>query len=81
MWFCFCGEDPCMCTEEHKLGKCKKYQHGICAECKTSNVIRFMTGLNCTSVPILEEQEIPELLEITRKTGLQPPILGMRSTK
>jgi hypothetical protein len=83
IWICICGEEPCLCTEEHKVGNCEKYPSESCVECKSSSRFRFMTGKTSSPTPIVPKEELPGLLEQVNKGEISfpIPILDGLSTK
>ncbi|MBI4035903.1 hypothetical protein HY383_03055 [Candidatus Daviesbacteria bacterium] len=70
IWVCICGEKPCVCSQEHK-------QHSLgteCAGCKSSDIWVFFRGKECIGSPIVDKEELPELLELARTGGVPIPI-------
>lgn len=79
IWVCICGEDPCICTEEHKL----KHNLGVeCKGCKWSEYPQFKSqgrwvfwrGNECIGIPIVDRENLPELLELARSGNINIPI-------
>lgn len=79
IWICICGKSPCTCSEDHKYGRCKKHLSGFCVDCHFSGYWKFMRGNNeCLGSPIVDPEELPELLEKVKRgeVPIPIPILG-----
>lgn len=83
IWVCICGEEPCICTEEHKQSRCKRDPSGSCIECKSSSAWRFMVGKVYSGTPIVTNEKLLLLVELVKKgeIKLPLPIFGGLSSK